>query len=101
MEEFHQLRSQQKRKGLKTNLTTSKKSKRYREERKYKSPPNIENNLSSAESDSDSNESKNLLWPQNIDVLPYYFHHPRDVKDKCIQCSVRTHNSGIQNVASS
>ena len=96
MEKLHQ-----KRKGLKTNLTTSKKNKRYREERKYQSAPNIENNSSSTESDSDSNESKSLLWSQNIDVLPYYFHPPGDVKDKCIQCSVKTHNSGIQNVATS
>ena len=101
MEKLHQSRSQRKRKGLKTNLTMSKKSKRYREEHKYQSPPNIENNSSSAESDSDSNESKSLLWPQNIDALPYYFHPPRDVKDKCIQCSVKSHNSGIQNVPTS
>ena len=80
MEKLHQSCSQWKRKGLKTNLTTSKKSKRYREEHKYQSPPNIENNLSSAKSDSDSNESKSLLWPQNIDALPYYFHPPHDVK---------------------
>ena len=64
MEKLHQSHSQWKRKGLKTNLTTSKKSKRYREERKYQTPPNIENNSSSTESDSDSNESKSLLWPQ-------------------------------------
>ena len=101
MEKLHQSCSQWKRKALKTNLTKSKKSKRYREERKYQTPPNIENNSSSAESDSDSNESKSLLWPQNIDALPYYFHPPRDVKDKCIQCSVKSHNSGIQNVPTS
>ena len=98
MEKLHQSHSQQKRKGLKTNLTTSKKSKRYREELKYQTPPNIENNSSSTESDSDASESQSLLWPQNIDALPYYFVPPRDVKDKCIQCSVKTHNSGIQNV---
>ena len=101
MEKLHQSHSQWKRKGLKTNLTMSKKSKRYREEHKYQSPPNIENNSSSTESDSDSNESKSLLWPQNIDALPYYFHPPHDVKDKCIQCSVKSHNSGIQNVLTS
>ena len=101
MEKLHQSRSQRKRRGLKTNLTMSKKSKGYREEHKYQSRPNIENNSSSAESDSDSNESKSLLWPQNIDTLPYYFHPPRDVKDKCIQCSVKSHNSGIENVPTS
>ena len=101
MEKLLQSHSQRKRKGLKTNLTTSKKSKRYREERKYQTPPNIENNLSSTESDSDASESQSLLWPQNIDTLPYYFLPPRDVKDKCIQCSVKTHNSGIQNVPTS
>ena len=94
MEKLHQSHSQRKRKGL-------KKSKRYREECKYQTPPNIENNLSSTKSDSDSNKSKSLLWPQNIDALPYYFHPPRDVKDKCIQCSVKSHNSGIQNVPTS
>ena len=101
MEKLHQSRSQRKRKGLKTNLTTSKKSKRYREEHKYQTPPNIENNSSSTESDSDASESQSLLWLQNIDALPYYFLPPRDVKDKCIQCSVKTHNSGIQNVPTS
>ena len=79
----------------------SKKSKRYREECKYQTPPNIENNSSSTESDSDASESQSLLWLQNIDALPYYFLPPRDVKDKCIQCSVKTHNSGIQNVPTS
>ena len=101
MEKLHQSRSQWKRKGLKTNLTMSKKSKRYREEHKYQSPPNIENNSSSAESYSDSKKSKSLLWPQNINALPYCFHPPHDVKDKCIQCSVKSHNSGIQNVLTS
>ena len=101
MEKLHQSHSQRKRKGLKTNLTTSKKSKRYREEHKYQTPPNIENNSSSTESDSDASESQSLLWLQNIDALPYYFLPPRDVKDKCIQCSVKTHNSGIQNVPTS
>ena len=101
MEKLHRSRSQRKRKGLKTNFTMSKKSKRYQEECKYQTPPNIENNLSSTESDSDASESQSLLWPQNIDALPYYFLPPRDVKDKCIQCSVKTHNSGIQNVPTS
>ena len=57
--------------------------------------------MSSTKSDSDASESQSLLWPQNIDALPYYFLPPRDVKDKCIQCSVQTHNSGIQNVPTS
>ena len=93
-----------KRKRVTTKLTTSKKCKRYRKSQLIRNEQPLEQCLSTDSSDtenpdtSESNcEVKTVLFPQNINPFnTYYFPLPKETKEKCTQCTIKTKNSVIQ-----
>ena len=93
-----------KRKRVTTKLTTSKKCKRYRKSQFIRNQELLDQCLSMDCSDAETadmsdgnNEQKSVLFPQHINPFnSYYFPLPKESKDKCTQCNVKTKNSQIQ-----
>ena len=93
-----------KRKCITTKLTMSKKCKHYRKSQLLRNEEPLEQCLSTDCSDAETsdksdgiNEEKSFLFPQHINPFNnYYFPLPKESKDKCTQCNVKTKNSQIQ-----
>ena len=104
MENVVKLFPKRKRKRVTTKLTTSKKCKRYRKSQLIRNQEPLEQHLSTDCSDAETakmsagnNEEKHFLFPQHINPFNnYYFPLPKESKDKCTQCNVKTKNSQIQ-----
>ena len=104
MENAVKLFPKRKRECVTTKLTMSKKCKRYRKSQLIRNQEPLEQCLSMDCSDaetakmSDGNsEEKCFLFPQHINPFNnYYFPLPKESKDKCTQCNVKTKNSQIQ-----
>ena len=81
-----------------------KKCKRYHKSQLIRNEQPLEQCLSMDSSDtenpdtSESNsEVKTVLFPQNINPFnTYYFPLPKETKEKCAQCTIKTKNSVIQ-----
>ena len=108
MENAVKLFPKRKRKHITTKLTMSKKCKRYCKSQLIRNQEPLEQRLSTDCSDAETakmsdgnNEEKRFLFPQHINPFNnYYFPLPKESKDKCTQCNVKTKNSQIQNVRS-
>ena len=90
-----------KRKRVTTNLTTSKKSRRYRLSRCGKITRSPKKRLSTDSSDTGSSTGSQFeLYPQNTAHFHnYYYELPKEKKTKSTQCFVTTKHCVIQNCA--